>query len=425
MVIDGLTLYGWRLVFLVSVPVGVIGSIWSLLKLKDNSIRDKSQKIDYAGNVIFGVGITVFLIALTYGLLPYGSSVMGWSDPYVIAGLIIGTILIIAFPFVELRVKQPMFKMSLFKVRSFSFGNFASLLGSLGRGGVMFMLIILLQGVWLPLHGVPYSLTPFYAGIYMIPLTLGFLTMGPIGGALSDKFGARGIATIGMVIVAVAFILLSFLPYNFYYPEFAVIIYLFGFGSGMFAAPNTAAIMNSVSAKNRGIASGMVATVRNVAQTASMGIFFTIVIVALSTNLPVYFNSALASIDASIIAPVLDKIPPTAAIYSAFLEYNPMGTILASLPTALTSKLSASAITTMEGKIWFPTALAPAVMSALRDSFYIGATLSAIAAILSLFRGKRYFHEGSEMQREIDDIQTVKNRKMVRETEPERSQYTK
>ncbi len=391
-----LSVFDWRYVFLVSVPVGVFGSIWSVMKLKDNSIRDLTQKLDYLGNIVFGGGITIFLLALTYGLLPYGKSVMGWSDPWVIAGLSVGAVLLILFPFVENRVKQPMFKMSLFKIRSFAFGNFASFLGALGRGGLMFMLIILLQGVWLPLHNFSYASTPFWAGIYMIPMTLGFLTMGPIGGALSDRYGARGIATIGMSIVAVAFVLLTFFSYDFSYLPFALVIYMLGFGSGMFAAPNTAAIMNSVSPDNRGISSGMVATVRNVAQTASMGIFFTIVILALSANLPHYFNIALASAHASSLSAALDSTPPTAAIFSAFLGYNPMGTIIASLPTNLTSTLSSSTIATLESLTWFPNALAPAMMHALRDSFYVGAVLSVVAAALSLLRGKRYFHPGGK-----------------------------
>ncbi|MFG1501950.1 MAG: MFS transporter [Cuniculiplasma divulgatum] len=397
-----LSVFDWRYVFLVSVPVGIFGSIWSLLKLKDNSIRDMTQRIDYLGNIVFGSGLTIFLLALTYGLLPYGTSVMGWGNPWVIAGMISGAVLLIAFPFVEIKVSQPMFKMSLFRIRAFAFGNFASFLGALGRGGLMFMLIILLQGVWLPLHNFSYSSTPFWAGIYMIPMTLGFLTMGPIGGALSDRYGARGIATIGMTIVAAAFVILTFFSYNFTYLPFGATIYMLGFGSGMFAAPNTAAIMNSVSAENRGISSGMVATVRNVAQTASMGIFFTIVILALSTNLPHYFNIALTSANASGLATYLDKIPPTSAIFSAFLGYNPMQTILSQIPSSYLSSLnlSSATIATLESNTWFPLALAPAMMHSLRDSFYIGAILSVVAAILSLLRGKKYYHPGGQIHKD-------------------------
>jgi EmrB/QacA subfamily drug resistance transporter len=395
-----LAVFNWRYVFLVSVPIGLLGTVWSLLKLKDNSTRDKTQKIDYIGNLIFGVGLTVFLLALTYGLLPpsSGNGVMDWSSPWVLTGLIVGAGLLVSFPFVERRIRHPMFNLSLFRIKAFAYGNVASLLGSLGRGGVMFMLIILLQGIWLPLHGYSFASTPFWAGIYMIPMTLGFLTMGPLGGALSDRYGARGIATIGMSIVAVSFILLTLFSYDFSYLPFGLTLYLMGFGSGMFAAPNTAAIMNSVSPDNRGVASGMVATVRNAAQTASLGIFFTIVILALSTNLPHYFSIALAPISASQILPILSHIPPTEAIFSAFLGYNPMGTILsliqASYPSIYAS-LSASAVHSMLSNTWFPLALAPAVMHSLDYSFYIGAALSAVAAVLSLLRGKRFLHQSN------------------------------
>ncbi len=395
-----LAIYNWRLVFLVSVPIGILGTVWSLLKLQDHSVRDRNQKIDYAGNIVFGVGITVLLLGLTYGLLPpsSGTGTMDWSSPWVISGLVVGAFLLFLFPFVERKVKQPMFKLSLFKIRAFAFGNIASLLASLGRGGVMFMLIILLQGIWLPIHlaaNIPYIDIPFWAGIYMVPMTLGFLTMGPLGGALSDRYGARGIATIGMVIVAGAFIILTFFSANFSYIPFGATLYMMGFGSGMFAAPNTAAIMNSVAPDNRGVASGMVATVRNVAQTASLGIFFTIVIFALSTNLPGYFSAALTAAGAHQLIPFISKTPPTEALFSAFLGYNPMVQILSGIqlqaPTVYAS-LSTTAINIMTARSWFSYALAPAVMQALRDSFYIGALLSGAAAVLSALRGKKYVH---------------------------------
>ncbi|MFG1415235.1 MAG: MFS transporter [Thermoplasmataceae archaeon] len=395
-----LAVYDWRYVFLVSVPIGILGTVWSLLKLQDHSVRDRNQKIDYAGNIIFGVGVTIFLLGLTYGLLPpsSGTGAMDWSSPWVIAALAGGAFLLVLFPFVEKKIKQPMFKLSLFRIRAFAFGNLASLLASLGRGGVMFMLIILLQGIWLPIHlapNIPYIDIPFWAGIYMVPMTLGFLTMGPLGGALSDRYGARGIATIGMVIVAAAFIILTFFSANFTYIPFGATLYMMGFGSGMFAAPNTAAIMNSVSPDNRGIASGMVATVRNVAQTASLGIFFTIVIFSLSTNLPGYFSAALTTAGAPQLIPFISKTPPTEALFSAFLGYNPMVQILTGIQTQAPSvyaSLSQSAIGIMTARSWFSYALAPAVMQSLRDSFYIGAVLSGAAAVLSALRGKRYVH---------------------------------
>ena len=242
----------WRFVFLVSVPVSTFGAAWSYWKLKELGTACKGEKIDVWGNVTFAVGLTVLLVSLTYGLLPYGSATMGWSDPYVIAGLISGIALLVAFPFVERRVKYPMFKLSLFKIRTFSAGIFAGFLSSVARGGVMIMLSILLQGIWLPLHGISYTDTPFWAGIYLLPLSAGFVTMGPISGTLSDKYGARGLATLGMLITAGTFLGLATLPYNFNYLEFAVLIYVQGFGMGMFASPNTASIMNSVPRREQG-----------------------------------------------------------------------------------------------------------------------------------------------------------------------------
>ena len=392
-----LSVINWRYVFLVSVPVGLLGTVWSMIKLKDTALKEEGQKIDYVGNIVFGSGLTVLLIAITYGLLPYGSSNTGWSNPLVVAGLIAGFILLLVFPFVERYVKQPMFKLKLFRNRAFAAGNFASLLSAVGRGGVMLMLVILLQGIWLPLHGYSYASTPFWAGIFMLPMTAGFMIMGPLSGAISDRHGARVLATGGMVIVGVAFLVLSLFPYDFNYMEFGITLFVMGMGNGMFAAPNTAAIMNSVPAESRGAASGMMTTLRNAGQTASMGMFFTIVIIALSSGLGSSFASALSGIgvsNASLYGSALGKVPPTIAIFSAFLGENPMATIIAGLPASMQSGL-APYMATITGKTWFPMALAPAFMGALRDAFYVGMALSFVAAAVSLLRGKRYVDKGA------------------------------
>ncbi len=392
-----LSVINWRYVFLVSVPVGLLGTVWSMIKLKDTALKEEGQKIDYVGNIVFGSGLTVLLIAITYGLLPYGSSNTGWSNPLVVAGLLAGFILLLIFPFVERYVKQPMFKLKLFRNRAFAAGNFASLLSAVGRGGVMLMLVILLQGIWLPLHGYSYASTPFWAGIFMLPMTAGFMIMGPLSGAISDRHGARVLATGGMVIVGVAFLVLSLFPYDFNYLEFGITLFVMGMGNGMFAAPNTAAIMNSVPAESRGAASGMMTTLRNAGQTASMGMFFTIVIIALSSGLGSSFALALSSIgvpNASLYGSALGKVPPTIAIFSAFLGENPMATIIAGLSASMQSGL-APYMTTITGKTWFPMALAPAFMGALRDAFYVGMALSFVAAAVSLLRGKRYVDKGA------------------------------
>ena len=406
-----LSVFNWRYVFLVSVPVGIIGSIWSVLKLKDNSVRHKDQKLDYVGTVLLGGGLTIFLIGITYGLIPYGSNDMGWSSPWVIAALVIGMAMIIAFPFVESRIKQPMFDMKLFKNRAFAFGNYSTLLGTIGYGGAMFMLIILLQGIWLPLHGYSYASVPFWAGIYMIPMMAGFLIMGPIGGALTDRFGARVLATLGMVIVAIAFLVLATFSYNFSYLPFAFTIFVLGLGNGLFAAPNSTAIMNSLPAQQRGVGSGMRATMQNTGQTASMGIFFTILIVSMASGLTGTFTSAMSSVpllsstQAVSLGTIFGQLPPTGALFSAFLGYNPVQTIL--IAAGLLHSLPGASVNYMEGLTWFPTAIAPAVMSALRLAFYFGAAMAGLAAVFSVMRGKIYIYELNEK---------VPSEKMVKES---------
>ncbi len=394
-----LSIYNWRYVFLVSVPVGLLGTFWSYWKLKETAIIKKDQKIDYIGNLTFGSGLTIALIAITYGLLPYGNSTTGWANPEVIAALAVGVFLLILFPFVEMKVKQPMFRMSLFRIRSFAAGNLSSLLSAVGRGGVMLMLIILLQGIWLPLHGYQYAVTPFWAGIYMIPMTVGFLVMGPLSGWMSDKYGARVLSTIGMIIVAVAFFVLSTLGPDFNYWVFGATLFLMGAGNGMFSAPNTAAIMNSVPADSRGAASGMMTTITNAGMTASLGLFFTIVLLSLTVNLPISFNSALASLGVSNLDRVFDSTPPTVAMFSAFLGYNPVGTIIASVPGLTVPQ---NVLNQMEGLTWFPKTLAPAFMSSLRVAFYVGMVLSLLAAVISVIRGKRYVDSEAEYVADMD-----------------------
>ncbi|BCU66744.1 MFS transporter [Sulfolobales archaeon HS-7] len=381
----------WRYVFLVSVPVGIVGTIWSYLKLKEVGKIRRNRKIDVWGNATFAAGLTLILIGITYGLIPYGNSVMGWYNPWVMASLTSGVSLLVAFPFIEMRVPDPMVRLDFFKIRSFAAGNFAALLSATARGGVMIILVILLQGIWLPLHGYSYASTPFWAGVYLIPLSLGFVTMGPLSGWLSDRYGARVLATVGMAIAGACFLLLATLPYNFNYLEFALIIYVMGIGNGMFASPNTASIMNSIPAEHRGTASGMRSTFQNTGQTISIALFFTIVILAMSYSLPLALSHAVPGqpqLDA-----ILEKIPPTGALFSAFLGYNPMKAILSQLPPSVVNHIPSSVITTITARTWFPEAIAPSFMSALRLSFYFAAGMSLVAAIASLLRGRVYVYE--------------------------------
>ena len=382
-----LAYYDWRYIFLVSVPVGIFGTVWSYTKLKEVGTIRRNQKIDIWGNVTFGIGLTLILVAVTYGLMPYGTATTGWGDPWVAASMFGGIALMAAFLVIESKVKDPMFRLDLFKNRQFAAANFAGLLASISRGGVQLMLIILLQGIWLPLHGYSYSTTPFWSGIFLVPMLAGFVIMGPIGGRFSDKHGAKLFATAGMAISAGALVMLSLLPFNFAFTEFAVILLIFGLGAGMFVSPNTAAIMNSVPPQDRGVGSGMRATLQNVGQTLSLAVFFTIVLGALSSSLPGAITTALTNAGATQLIPAFKNISPTSALFAAFLGYNPVQTILNSMPTAITSSIPAATKALLVGNTFFPNAIAPAFISALRIAFYIGAILSGIGAVTSALRG--------------------------------------
>lgn len=402
-----LAIFDWRYIFLVSVPVGALGTVWSYWKLRDIGTSRKEQSLDIWGNVTFAAGLTLVILGVTYALEPYGASSMGWSDPWVVASLGGGLALLVAFPFIEARVADPMFHMGLFKNRMFSAANLAGVLSSVGRGGVQIMLIILLQGIWLPLHGVSYQDTPFWAGVYMIPMIAGFAIMGPVSGYLSDKYGARLFATLAMVMTAATFFALSFLPYNFSYPEFAAIILVMGMSGGLFAAPNIASIMNAVPAEHRGAASGMRATLQNTGQTISLAIFFTIIISGLSSGLPGALSSAMVSAGVPQLSAAFSSISPTSALFSAFLGYNPMQSILAVPQLAsVVAQIPKATYAYLTGQTFFPTALAPAFVSALDLSFYIGAALSLVAALASLLRGSVYIHGETVVPSEAGEKET-------------------
>jgi EmrB/QacA subfamily drug resistance transporter len=402
-----LAVYHWRYVFLISVPFGVIGTIWAFMKLKEPAYPARARKIDIWGNLSFIGGLTIFLIGITYALVPYGNDAMGWGSPLVIGCMVVGLLLLIAFPFIESRVEDPMFDMALFRNRNFAYGNGAGFLSAIARGGVMIILIMLLQGIWLPLHGYSFESTPFWAGVYMLPLTLGFVIMGPASGLFSDKYGPRWISTIGMLLVAVSFVMLALLPYDFDYLTFAIALFIMGVGNGMFASPNSAAIMNSVPPHERGVASGMMSTLMNSGFVISMGMFFTIIVVGLTKEFPAALSSSLTSAGAASLIPAMSAIPPTGALFAAFLGYNPVQMILAGLPVAATAGLSAATIATLTGVTWFPTTLAQAFMPSLALTFYIGAAISVISAVLCAMRGETYVYETHSTDQGVNDPQGV------------------
>jgi EmrB/QacA subfamily drug resistance transporter len=388
-----LAVYNWRYVFLISVPFGVIGTIWAFMRLKEPSYPVKVRKIDIWGNATFIGGLTILLIGITYALLPYGTDAMGWGSPLVIGCMGGGILLLAAFPVIESRVKDPMFDMALFRNRNFAFGNAAGFLSAIARGGVMIILIMLLQGIWLPLHGYSFESTPFWAGVYMLPLTIGFVIMGPLSGLFSDKYGPRWISTLGMLLVAISFVMLAVLPYDFDYLPFAVALFVMGAGNGMFASPNSAAIMNAVPPAERGVASGMMSTLMNSGFVISMGMFFTIIVVGLTREFPAALSTSLTNAGAAQLIPAMSAIPPTGALFAAFLGYNPVQMILTGLPVAVTAGIAPATLVTLTGVTWFPTTLATAFMPSLALTFYVGALISLISAVLCALRGRKYVHE--------------------------------
>lgn len=383
----------WRLVFIVSVPFGIIGTIWAYLALKDTVAR-RRQKIDWWGNITFALGLVLLLVGINYGIQPYGNHVMGWTSPKVLSYMIVGLALLASFVLIERRVASPMFNIGLMKIRAFAAGIIASLLSAVGRGGMQFMLIIWLQGIWLPLHGYSFKKTPLWAGIFMLPLTAGFLVAGPLSGYLSDRFGARPFATGGMILGAVSFLLLMFLPANFSYWLFGLFIFLNGVGSGLFAAPNSSGIMNAVPASERGQASGMRATTMNAGMVLSIGIFFSLIIIGLASSLPHTMKNQLEAqhVPANVAAQV-SSAPPVGSLFAAFLGYNPMSKLI---PADTLNSLPAHNQAVITGKNFFPDLLSGPFMHGLRIAFTASMILFLLAAVASWLRGGRYIHEEHE-----------------------------
>ncbi|MFI5080717.1 MAG: MFS transporter [Streptosporangiales bacterium] len=381
----------WRLVFLVSVPIGIGGTIWSYLSLRETGVRTKAR-IDWLGNITFAFGLVGILVGITYGIQPYGGHTMGWTSPLVLTGLLGGAALLAAFCFIELRVKQPMFDLHLLRIRPFAAGSAATLLASIARGGLQFMLILWLQGIWLVLHGYNYVDTPLWSGIYLLPLTFGFVVSGPVSGWLSDKHGARAFASGGLLVSAAAFGGLLLLPTNFHYLAFGLLIFLAGAGMGLFSAPNAAAIMNSVPRHQRGAASGMLATFQNSGFVLSIGVFFSLMIAGLASTLPATLTRGLTAQGVpAAIAHQIGNLPPVGSLFAAFLGYNPVKTLLG--PTGVLAHLPASNVATLTGKRFFPELISQPFHHGLIIVFTTAMALLALAAGVSALRGARFVHE--------------------------------
>jgi MFS family permease len=374
----------WHLIFLVSAPIGAFGTVWAYFMLKDIGVR-KHARMDWWGNVLFAVGLIAILVGITYGLQPYGGHAMGWTSPFVLSAIIGGVALLVIFGFVETRVAEPLFRISLFKIRAFAMGNIANLMLALGRGGMQFMLIIWLQGIWLPLHGYSFSQTPLWAGIYLVPLTIGFLLSAPLSGVLSDRFGAKGFTTGGSLLTAATFFALLFLPVDFNYWQFALIIAINGFGSGLFASPNRAEMMNAVPANQRGAAGGMIATFMNTSFVLSIGIFFSLMVAGLSSKLPGALSSGLTAQGVPTAAATqISHLPPIGVLFAAFLGYNPMQQLLGPLLGHLSSAHAAY----VTGRQFFPHLITSPFHSGLGVAFAFAIAASLIAAVASLLTGR-------------------------------------
>lgn len=389
----------WRAVFWVSVPIGVVGTFWSYRSLREIGSR-KPGRIDWIGNLTFSAGAGALLAAITYGIQPYGGRSTGWTNPWVLGGLGVGVALLAAFCIAETRIAEPMFQLGLFRIRAFAAGNLASLLTAIARGGMQFMLIIWLQGIWLPLHGYDFERTPLWAGIFMLPLTVGFLIGGPTSGYLSDRFGARLFSTTGLLLVAAAFVGLLALPVDFPYPAFAALLLLSGLGQGMFSAPNTSAIMGSVPPEQRGAASGMRSTFQNSGTALSIGLFFSLMISGLAGSLPHALNSGLQAqgVPASTAAQVAG-LPPVSTLFATFLGNNPISHLLG--PSGVLHTLPAHNVQTLTGTRFFPQLVSGPFHHGLVTVFTVAAVMALVGAGASALRGR---HDKAGSDRPTDSV---------------------
>ncbi|MFD2421859.1 MFS transporter [Amycolatopsis pigmentata] len=380
-----LAAWDWRAVFWVNVPVGIAGTLWAYLRLRDNGVR-RAERIDWWGNATFAIGLSAILVAVTYGIQSYHGHTMGWTNPAVIVGLVGGMVLLAVFVVIERRVAEPLFRLHLFRIKAFTAGTITGFIARLAQGGLQFVLIIWLQGVWLPLHGYDYSQTPFWAGIFLLPLTAGFFIAGPLSGTLSDRFGARWFASGGMLLFALTFVGLLALPVNFPYPTFALLIALNGVGIGMYSSPNSASVMSSVPAGYRGVASGMRSTFQNSGTSLSIGVFFSLMIGGLANSLPGTLTSGLAQHGVSHqVAEQIGGLPPVSSLFAALLGVNPIHYLLSQYGAL--SPLTPANANLLTGREFFPDLISGPFHNGLVVVFAVSAALGIIAAIVSLMRG--------------------------------------
>ena len=382
----------WRLVFLISVPVGLFGTVWAYLKLREVATPRRAP-IDWWGNVTFALGLILVMVSVTYGIRPYGDSALGWGSPRVIALLAAAAVCLVAFVFVERRVENPMFELPLFRIRAFTFGTLSTFLSAVARGGLMFMLIIWLQGIWLPQHGYTFTETPLWAGIYMLPLTLGMLFAGPTSGYLSDRFGARWFAPRrdarrgARVRRADAAADRLRLPGVRRDPRAARALD----GHVRVAQPRGDHEQPAAS-EHRGAGGAMNQTFQNSAQVLSIGIFFTLMIIGLASTLPHTMSSRAGGARRRSPPPPqrVGDLPPVSILFAAFLGYNPIQSLLG--PDALHA-LSPANQAALTGSDFFPQLISDPFRHGLHTAFAFAIVACLVAATASLLRGGR-FHYG-------------------------------
>jgi len=390
----------WRLAFLVSVPIGIFGTIWAYRMLRELAPRCEAR-IDWWGNATFGAGLVGLMVAITYAIQPYGRHSMGWTSPVVIGLLAGGCALLAWFVRLERHVIDPMFRLDLFRIRAFAAGNVATLFAAMARGGLQFAIVIWLQGIWLPLHGYAFSETPLWAGVCMLPLIAGFVVAAPVSGYFSDRHGARAFATAGMALSIASFGWLCALPVDFWYPEFALVLFLEGVGMGLFSSPNRAAVMNSLPASERGSGGGMNSTFLNAASVLSVGVFFSLMIVGLSARLPSALHDGLVAhgvsdVDATRIA----HLPPGSTIFATFLGYNPVRTLLGS---QVLQQLPAGQRQDLTERAFFPELISGPFHLALLLAFGFAIAACVLSALGSLARGPRYLSgEGEAVEPAVE-----------------------
>ncbi|WP_066797234.1 MFS transporter [Caldivirga sp. MU80] len=382
-----LAVVNWRLVFLVNTPIGIASTAWAYVTVYRLPLGLRRVRVDYLGASMLAASLVLLLLGITFGMLPSGNSMMSWGSPMVL-GLIGGGLLLMALLIpVEMRTGEPILKINLFRIRPFTFGVLSALFLFLAQGANVFVLSLLLQAIYLPMHGVPYSETPLLAGIYLIPSSVANAVFAPVGGRLINRFGARVVSTIGAVLLGVSFELLTLLSLNFNYTLFAADLFLMGTGSGLFQSPNLVSIMSSVPQEDRSAASGLRASMQNIGLLMSFAVFLTLILVGSATALSTSISSALTKVGVpSDVVSELTRIPPAYALFAAFMGYDPMKFLMSQTGVDLPGSVYAA----VTKPTFFPSAIAPAMATGFIYAYHIAAIMAFTAAVFSYLRGREH-----------------------------------